>query len=66
MNKKNEKPHDVTNNILAFECGELSDEDIIILFQHLVNTGLAWTLQGSYGRTATTLIEAGLVSRCNR
>jgi hypothetical protein len=63
MNKKDGKPYDVTGNIMAFESGELSDENIIILFQHLVDTGLAWTLQGSYGRVATALIEAGLVSQ---
>ena len=47
--------------IMQFESGELSEEGIIELFQDLVDSGMAWTLQGHYGRTATALIEAGLV-----
>lgn len=57
------RPYDVTGAIIDFECGNLSDEGVIALFQHLVDTGMAWTLQGSYGRTARTLIEAGLVTQ---
>lgn len=28
-------------------------------WQQLINTGVAWTLQGWFGRTAAALIEAG-------
>lgn len=52
---------DIASELNAYELGELSDMQVVDLFQDLVDTGLAWTLQGSYGRTAQSLIEAGLV-----
>lgn len=52
---------DEVGAIIAFECGQLDDQGVIELFQHLVDNGHAWTLQGSYGRTAKALIEAGYV-----
>lgn len=52
---------DVTDFILRFECDELEDESELIRgFQYLIDSGLAWTLQGSYGRSAAALIDAGL------
>lgn len=50
---------DTVGFIIAYEEGELADEEIVAGFQHLINTGLAWQLQGHYGRTAMALIEAG-------
>lgn len=47
--------------IMRYECGELeSDEELIEGFQALIDSGTVWHLQGSYGRTAHRLIEAGL------
>lgn len=47
------------DRIIAYESGELDEEQVIELFQELINSGLCWQLQGSYGRTAQALIDAG-------
>jgi len=52
----------ILDGIMAFEQGELSAEETVALFQELVNSGMAWKLQGSYGRLANDLIQAGLVT----
>ena len=57
------RPLDLTGDIIAFESGEMDEEQTINFFQNLINTGLAWQLQGSYGRTAAALIEAGHCTR---
>ena len=51
---------DNIDNIMAFESGELSEEDTIKMFQEMINDGSVWGLQGFYGRTAASLIKAGL------
>ena len=42
----------------GFETPE-SDEQFLEAWQHLVDTGLAWTLEGHIGRTAQALIRNG-------
>lgn len=49
--------------IIAYESGELNNEKTLELFSMLVKNGHAWTLQGSYGRTAHNLIENGFLDR---
>ena len=37
-----------------------SQEEQVEAWQYLIDTGLAWQLQGWFGRTAASLIEAGI------
>ena len=52
---------DFTQKIVNYEKGELDANETCALFQELVDSELAWNLQGYYGRTAYALIEAGLI-----
>lgn len=45
--------------MIQYEGAEMDDDEAINGFQHLINTGLVWSLQGHYGRTANSLIENG-------
>lgn len=56
------KNYAVLDNIIAYEAGDLRPEDILILFSELIKSGMAWSLQGSYGRQAAAFIEAGYIT----
>lgn len=47
--------------IMAYETGTLGVRKTLDLFVDLVNSGLAWRLQGHYGRTAKAMIDEGLL-----
>jgi len=40
-----------------------SEDQIIQAWQYLHNTRLAYKLQGWFGRTATSLVEEGIISK---
>lgn len=52
--------------IIDYEDGALDAPKTLALFTYLVRTGQAWSLQGSYGRVAMALIEAGWIKRTGR
>jgi hypothetical protein len=52
---------EIVDRIIAYEQGDMDQEEAVRFFQELVDDGLVWGLQGHYGRTAARLIEAGLV-----
>ena len=46
---------------------ECEDEDTYIkAWQHLIDTGLCWSLQGRFGRTAIELIKKGVCRKANK
>lgn len=51
---------DLTDSIIRYETGEMTQDEIIQFFQIIIDSGIVWNLQGSYGRTAQQLIEKGL------
>ena len=55
--------YDEVGAIMAYEQGDLDEEGTIELFRRLVHSGLAFRLQGHYGRTARALIEGGYIRR---
>lgn len=62
MNAVQPKIFDTVGMIMDYEAGEMDLEQIVNFFSHLVKTGMAWTLQGHYGRTARTLIDNGYLT----
>jgi hypothetical protein len=51
---------DMVDSIMRWEQGEMDSEEEATFFQSLIDNGMAWTLQGCYGRRAMQLIQEGL------
>ena len=57
---KPEGKQGMVDNIIKYENGSMTNEETIKFFQELIDSGMAWKLQGHYGRTAIHLLEVGL------
>lgn len=53
--------YDLVGEIIDFETSGLEPKREKKLFQTLVNTGQAWSLQGMYGRRANAMLEKGII-----
>lgn len=42
-----------------------SEDQVIEAWQYLIDTGMAWSLQGWFGRTARDLIEQGICTEAS-
>tara|TARA_R100000988_G_scaffold95120_1_gene61216 strand:+ start:390 stop:608 length:219 start_codon:yes stop_codon:yes gene_type:complete len=51
------------NYIMGYECGDLNDTETLELFSHLIKNGMAWSLQGHYGRTASELMARDFIDK---
>ena len=42
-----------------------SEDEVIQAWQYLIDTGMAWNLQGWFGRTARDLIDQGICTEAS-
>lgn len=47
------------DKIMEYENGELTFDEIVELFQSMIDDDSVWQLQGSYGRMAMGLVQEG-------
>jgi hypothetical protein len=52
--------------VIRYEAGELSHDEEIVLFQLLIDSGLAWSLRPNYAQTAAELIDLGVCHHVTR
>ena len=51
------------DKLIAYEEGMLDGASMVYLFAELVRNGMAWSLQGHYGRMASRLIDTGILTK---
>jgi hypothetical protein len=52
----------LVDQLIAYEEGQITEDQEVAFFERLVETGACWELSGHYQRVAATLMEAGLIS----
>ena len=55
------KPKQNRADMSAIWREDASEAETVAAYQELVNTGQAWRMEGSVGRTAMSMIENGLI-----
>jgi hypothetical protein len=56
-----ETAHD--NNLLVCEADDIMEtDDVVAAYQFLIDNGIIWVMQGTYGRMAEYLIDYGICS----
>lgn len=50
---------DIVSMLMEFDDGTQEPAQTLKMFQHLIDTGMVWKLQGMYGRLANDLIRQG-------
>ena len=51
------------DDIIDYENGDMDWDRLVAFFQDLIDNGVAFTLQGHYGRMAQGLIDEGYCTR---
>jgi hypothetical protein len=52
---------DYIDSIIAYEQGDMTEQEMVYFFAELIKSGIVWELQGHYGRTASALIREGWI-----
>jgi len=60
FHQQQEKQMPNIDQLIAFENGDLDEDQVIEFIQDGIDKGWVWKLQGCYGRVAVALIDAGL------
>ena len=66
INELDNNSNDIVGKIMRWEEGEMSDDETIDFFSELITSGQINGLQGVYGRTARSLIDAGYLDRSGK
>jgi hypothetical protein len=56
----------LVDKIVKWEAGQMNTKQEVKFFSELVKSGMAWSLQGMYGRRAMDFIEAGIIDKSGK